>query len=126
MYGRHMPNYGTLPLNGLGSGVAASVLVPSDNITLFNAESPTSPQASIAFLRARGKDGLPAGFTVTSSAASGTVQFQGSNQDIASTYQTLITFANSAASFYADLGEFQFYRANLSAGTGPVTVIVQG
>lgn len=125
-----MPNYGTLPSTGAGSGVAATVLDPGDQQILFNAESPTAPQLSIAVCRSSGPTGVPAGIVFTIKAASGTVLILGANVDTAAEWalsegKPLYTSANQAWDYYADVGNFNFYCCQLSAGSGPVTAIAQ-
>jgi hypothetical protein len=115
-----MPNYGSLS----GGGVATEIF-PGDSLILFNAESPTAPQASISLAMGLGAMGR-AGITFTIAATAGTVQIQGSNQDVAGTYQTLWTTTNVANDMYADLGGFAYYRANITVlSSGTVTVIAQ-
>jgi hypothetical protein len=128
-----MPNYG-IPQSGSqlppNQGLNLAVINPGDSIVLFNAESPAAPQPSVAFARGVGPMNIPAGivFTISFAAApTDSLVIQGSNQDIDSQYQTLYTSTNKQTDFYADLGEFLFYRAKLvsqSAG-GAVTVIAQ-
>lgn len=114
-----MPNY-----NAAQPGGSLTSVPPGTPFTLFNAESPAAPQASIAFARAYSPNGSPAGMVFHVQAATGTVNIQGSNVDTDAAYQTLHTTTNLANDFYADLGEFAFYRAQLSAGAGPITVLV--
>jgi len=133
-----MPNYGTLPLTGQGSGVAATVLSPGDRMLLFGTlvngvvtgESPTAPQQSIAVARSSGPTGVPAGGVFTIQAASGTVLILGSNVDTPAQWALaettpLYTATDQANAFYTDIGEFAYCSAKLSAGTGPVIVIMQ-
>lgn len=125
-----MPNYGTLPSTNAGSGVAATVLDPGDQMKLFDAESPAAPQVSIAVARSSGPTGVPAGLLFTIKAPSGTILILGANQDTAAEWalsvgKPLYTSTNQAWDYYADVGNFNFYACQLSAGTGPVTVIAQ-
>ena len=120
---------------GQPGGFNLSVINPGENITLFNAETPTAPQSSVAFLRGVGPMETPAGiaFTISTSIANPTISvlIQGSNQDIDSQYQTVYTSTNKQNDFYADAGEFLFYRAKVNSGTsggggyGTITVIAQ-
>lgn len=120
-----MPNYGTLQ-----SGGGVTAVAPGDSMVLFNAESPTAPQASIAFARGIGITGQPSGIVFTAkwaAAPTATLAIQGSNADVDADYQTLNTVTNSQYANYADVGNFLFYRGKLltqSAG-GAVTLIAQ-
>lgn len=125
-----MPNYGTLPSTGAGSGVAATVLDPGDQQYLFNAETPTAPQLSIAFCRSSGPTGVPSGITFTIKAPSGTILILGANVDTLAEWTLavavpLYTSTNQAFASYSDLGNFNFYCCQMSAGTGTVTVLAQ-
>ena len=116
-----MPIYG-VPQSG---GVLTS-LNPGDIFSLWNNESPTAPNlSSVAFARGVGEGLQPSGmvFQLIGGAAAN-VAIQGSNQDINGDYITLSTLS-SAAPYYQDSGNFAFYRAQLTSGTGPLSVIVQ-
>lgn len=66
-------------------------------------------------------------FTVTfASAPTATVLIQGSNDDVDGHYQTLATLT-TITGYYADLGEFAYYRAYLSvySAGGMPTVLLQ-
>ena len=141
-----MPNYGVAQAGSIpgtppvtaGQGVAGQQggfnvvsLIPGDGpYTLFNAESPTAPQSSVAFCRgpAPGNE-MPAGivFTISWAAApTATLAIQGSNVDSDAQYQDL-HISTTQQDYYLDLGNFAFYRAKLktqSAG-GAVTVIAK-
>ncbi len=125
-----MPNYGTLPLTGAGSGVAATVLDPGDQQKLFDGEMPVAPQLSIAIARSSGPTGVPAGIVFTIKAPTGTVLILGANVDTPTEWalsegKPLYTSTNQAWDYYADIGNFNFYACQLSAGNGAVTVIAQ-
>lgn len=125
-----MPNYGTLPSTGAGSGVAATVLSPGDQEYLFNDESPAAPQLSIAISRSSGPTGVPSSIVFSIKAAGGTVLILGANVDNAAEWalaegNPLYTSTNQAYDYYDDIGNFNFYCCQLSAGAGPVTVIAQ-
>ena len=128
-----MPNYGVaqagsqLPPN---QGLNLSVINPGESIYLFNAESPAAPQASVAFCRGVGPMETPAGLVFTikfATAPTDSLVIQGSNTDLDGDYQTLFTSTNKQYDYYADIGEFLFYRAKLvsQSGGGAVTVLVQ-
>lgn len=126
-----MPNYGVAQSgSNVVSGLNLVVLNPGDQFFLFNAESLTAPQASVAFNRGPGPTLEPAGivFTIKFAAApTDSLVIQGSNTDVDGDYQTLFTSTNKQFDYYADIGEFAYYRAKLvsqSAG-GAVTVIAQ-
>ena len=115
------------------AGGVLTAVYPGEKFTLFDGtESPASGTKSVAFNRAPG-NGQTNGqvFTVTfASSATATVLVQASNDDVEAHYQTVATLAFAGVTtpgYYADSGEFKFYRANLSAytGGGMPTVIVQ-
>jgi hypothetical protein len=122
-----MPNYG-IPQVG---GVLASVL-PGDTYTLFNAETPTAPQSSVAFARGYTPGtgaSAPILFTVSFANASPTAQvdIMASNVDADSQYQVVNSVVNSQLGFYQDAGNFAYYRARLTSGSGgALTVIAKG
>lgn len=133
-----MPNYGVAQAGSQAppnQGLNLTVLNPGDAMYLFNAETPTAPQASVAFCRGVGPMEIPAGlvFTIKISGANptDTVLIQGSNTDLDADYQTVFTSTNKQFDYYADIGEFSFYRAKLNSGTsggggfGTLTVLVQ-
>lgn len=124
-----MPNYGVAQAGSNdppNQGLNLTELIPGDKFTLFNAESPTAPQASVAFNRGPAVGTItPSPLVFTIAAASGTVDIQASNQDVDATYQSQNTSTSLAHDSYSDQGIFAYYRAKLTAGTGPVTVIVQ-
>ena len=120
-----MPIYGSLPSGGGGTGVPATELNAGDQIALFNAETPAALQASIAIAVQLGA-GQPRGVVFTVQAPGSTIAIQGSNQDVASEYQTLHTTTSLGNDFYSDLGGFCYYRALCTAFTsGVVSVIAQ-
>jgi len=116
-----MPVYGSL---------GPTAIVPGDNYVLFNGtETPASGTKSIAIARAEGAhDTGVMTFTVQfASSPTATVSIEASNVDADASYQTIYAGAGTQQDYYADLGGFAFYRANLSAYTsgGMPTVIVQ-
>jgi hypothetical protein len=115
-------------------GAAVTTLYPNQQLALFDGtESPASGVKSAAFRCHHGSAQVPGGqvFTVTfASSATATVLIQASNDDVEAHYATVgtIPFAGvTTPGYYADLGNFKFYRANLSAytGGGMPTVLVQ-
>jgi hypothetical protein len=126
-----MPPYGDLPSKVGATGQGATSLVPGDRLALFNAETVTAPQSSIAVARGYNPAGgaaVPMVFTIHFAAApTASVLIQGSNVDVDAQYQTVFTSTGLQDENYTDYGIFQFYRAQLasqSAG-GALTVIVQ-
>lgn len=123
-------NYGVTQSGGTTSASQLVALQPGDAFTLFSAESPAAPQASVAFTRAMGPGGVDGGTTFTiafAAAPTDAVAIQGSNTDVDAQYQTLYTSTNKQFDSYTDTGRWAFYRAKLvsqSAG-GAVTVIAQ-
>lgn len=118
-----MPNY-----NVPQAGGVLTALQPGDGpYYLFNAESPTAPQASVAFARGYSPTGNMALTFQVVDATTAVVQIQGSNLDVAADYVVLHT-SNMASGTpldsYTDLNGFAFYRAYLVSGTGPLTVVV--
>ena len=119
-----------MPLYGVAqAGGVLTAVYPGEKFTLFDGtESPAAGVKSVAFNRAPG-NGITNGqvFTVGFPfAPTATVQIQASNDDVEAHYQTLATVTTQKG-YYADYGEFRFYRAVLSAyssGSMP-TVIVQ-
>ena len=128
-----MPNYGTpqAGFNQTSPGLNLTTLLPGDRLALFNAETPTAPQASVAFARGYAPQGQPPRITFTVAFAAqptAVVQIQGANQDLDAQYQTLFSSAvNDQTSSYVDNGCFAFYRARLDSQTagGALTVIAQ-
>lgn len=124
-YTAAMPNYGVAQVGGTVAAVA-----PGDQYFLWNAETPTAPQASVAFARQMGPGQTDAGITFTISFASAptdSLVIQGSNVDSDAQYQSLYTSTNKQLDAYTDTGRWAFYRAKLvtqSAG-GAVTIIAQ-
>ena len=123
-----MPSYG-LPQAG---GITA--LYPGDSLTLFGAETPSAPQASIVFARGMSPSG-DAGTTFQSGFASSptaTLEVLGSNIAPAADFTlgdwaVLYTSTDKPADSYTDLNRFAYYcvyLATQSAG-GAVTVAVQ-
>lgn len=117
-----------MPLYGSPQGPVAAI--PGDTVVLFNAETLTAPSNSIALNRATGPGGYPAGIVFTvhfASSPTAVLTIQGSNQDTDSWYQTLWTNAGTQNDYYADQGNFAFYRAHLESqsGGGAVTVVAQ-
>ena len=115
-------------------GTAVTTLYPNQQLALFDGtETPALGVKSAAFRCHHGSAQVPCGqtFTVTfPQSATATVMIQASNDDLEAHYQTLqsLGFAGvTTPAYYADYGEFKFYRANLSAytGGGMPTVIVQ-
>lgn len=122
-----MPLYGAVQ-----SGSNLTSVEPGESYTLFNAETLTAPQSSIAFLRGYTPGaGQPAGivFTVHFAAASptATVAIQASNGDSDLLYQTVGSIVNVQNGYYADAGNFKYYRAQLvsQSSGGALTVIAQ-
>jgi hypothetical protein len=118
-----MPNYGS------GALGVATQLFPGDLYYLFNGESPTAPQASIAIATAFAPNG-DAGFLFQiffAAAPTSALVIQASNIDQDALYQTVYTSTNKQQDAYIDTDRWQFYRAKLisqSAG-GVVTVVVK-
>lgn len=121
-----MPNYGTLQ-----AGNVLTALYPgSGPYYLFNAETPTAPQASIAFNRAFSASLNDNGTTfqiIFASAPTSSVLIQGSDIDVDGDYLTLYTSTSKQFDSYTDVQRFSFYRAKVatqSAG-GAITVVAQ-
>lgn len=108
---------------------------PGDTLVLFGSlvagvltgESPTPPQMSLAMCRGLGPMNVPAPILFHIIAPSGVVSIYGSNVDIAADYLALppLFTATDQTVYYQDAGNFLFYVAYLSSGTGPVTVVAQ-
>lgn len=120
-----MPNYGVAQAGGV-----LTAIQPGDWYKLFDAETATAPQASVAFARAPSPSGADEGITFTISFATqptAVVLIQGANVDSDAEYQTLFQSANLQTDKYTDRNRFAFYRAvvqSQSAG-GAITVIAQ-
>ena len=121
-----MPIYGVTQIGGV-----LTALGPGESMKLFDGtETPSAGVKSVAFNRAAGPILTPAGivFTIVFGAANAnsTVQIQGSNDDVDGHYQTLfVTTQGVQDSYYADAGNFCYYRAVLntySAGGQPVVI----
>jgi hypothetical protein len=119
-----MPNY-----NPTQSGGVADIR-PGDSFFLFNAESPTAPQASVQFARGVSPSGNDAGMTFEidfAVAPTAVVLIEASNTDIDADYQTVWTSTNLQHDNYTDTARWAFYRAALStySAGGALTVKVQ-
>lgn len=124
-----MPNYGVAQAGSPG-GNNLTEIQPGDLFYLFNAESPTAPQASVAVAMGYVPNNASGQvvFTVHWAAApTAALVIQGSHVDVDAQYQTLTTFTNVQDGYYADVGGFAFYRAKLSSQSagGAVTVIAK-
>jgi hypothetical protein len=124
-----MPNYGIPQAGG-----TLTALQPGDKLTLFNAESPAPPQASVAFARGMGMMSADGGSTFHASFATpptaAVVNIQAANQDIDADYTNVgtLTFTGPQTDqAYTDVGRSAFYRAQLASqsGGGAITVTVQ-
>ena len=120
-----MPNYGIVQ----AGGTLPTALQPGDSMYLFNAESPTPPQASVAFARGFDPAGSSAPIVFTASWAvspTAVLNIQASNVDADAQYITLGTI-NASPGYYSDQGGFAFYRAQLASQSvgGAITVRVQ-
>jgi hypothetical protein len=120
-----MPNYGVAQVGG-----TVTAVYPGDTYVLFNAETPTAPQASVAFNRAPSGWESPGGIIFTISFANTTptarVDIEGSNVDSDAQYQSLAQIINLQNGYYSDAGTFAYYRAKLVSGSGgALTVIAQ-
>ena len=125
-----MPNY-SVPQAGFNGppneGLNLAVLIPGDVYFLFNAETPTAPQASVAFARGLGPNGQkgPILFTISfASSPTAVVEIQAADTDLDANYQTVFTSTSTQLDNYSDLGLFSFYRAKLvsQSGGGAITV----
>lgn len=95
---------------------------PGDTLMMFDgSETPGTNVKSIALSRATGPGNKPAGIVFTinyPSAPTATCVVQASNEDVDAEYQTVNTFqAGNQLDWYADIGNFAFYRAVLTAYT---------
>jgi hypothetical protein len=122
-----MPNYGVAQIGG-----QLTCVYPGDPFYLFNAETPTPPQASVAFNRGNSPSFDDAGTTFQISWATAptatldSVSIQGSNDGVH--WQTLYTSAAGLQQDnFTDITRWQFYRALLNAEStgGALTVLVQ-
>lgn len=126
LYGVNQSGFNPAPNQGLN----LTAVQPGDSFTLFNAETVTAPQASVAFSRAAGPANSDGGTTFSisfASAPTAVVQIQAANQDLDSEYVTVYTSSNTQHDAYTDVGRSAFYRARVlsqSAG-GAITVIAQ-
>jgi hypothetical protein len=126
-----MPNYGTMPITGTGTGVSATVLGSGDTMVLFSAESPTAPQASLAIAPGVAGGESPA-ITFQASwsvAPTASLLIQGAMADTSAGWaaaSTLATLTTSPAT-YTDTGAWAYYRAYLSSQSagGALTVIAR-
>jgi hypothetical protein len=130
-----VPNYGVAQSGSFpNQGNNLTTLIPGDlPFYLFNAETPTAPQASVAFCRGftpgTGGATVPLTFEISFASASPTaeVDIQGSNTDADADYISLYSSVNQQYDYYSDYGGFRFYRAKLvtySSG-GALTVLVK-
>jgi hypothetical protein len=122
-----MPLYG-VPQSGGNSSANLNLasIQPGDQYTLFNAETLTAPQASVAFTRGQGPFGEN-GVTFQMSfatAPTAVLVIQGSNVDLDAAYETLWTSTNTQYDNYTDTAKWAFYRAKLvsQSGGGACTV----
>lgn len=117
-----MPNY-----NASGTVYA---LYPGDEITLFDAETPTAPQASQQVAMQPNKDGGPAALAVQvsyASAPTATLDIQAANVDADANYVTIGSSQNTQHDLVEIGSSAAFIRVNLasqSAG-GAVTVVLR-
>ena len=118
----------------LYSATNAPQVFQGDSFALFDGtETPSAGLKSIAFERKQygNLNPSPMTFSVTFPAsATATILIQGSNDNVEAHFQTVSTipFAGvTTPANYGDLGQFRYYRVNLSAYTGGnmPTVIVQ-
>jgi hypothetical protein len=115
------------------AGNTARGVFPLQSFTLFDGtETPSAGVKSVAFQALPSSaPKISAGqvFVVTfPSSPTATVQIQASNDDVDGHYQTLTTTVTATQnSYYADYGEFKFYRAviNAYASGGMPIVTVQ-
>jgi|SRR5580658_897777 hypothetical protein len=99
-----------------------------ESLYLFNAETLTAPQASIAFSRAYSPSGMDAGITFQmfyAASPTAVLIIQGSNDGV--NWINLYTSNNEQSDNYTDNTRWAFYRAYLSSqsGGGAVTVLAQ-
>lgn len=106
-------------------------LIPGQNLKLFDAETPSAGQSSIAFNRSPAPgDQVPSPIVFTfafASAPTAVVTVQGSNDNVEANFQDLYTSTSLQHDFYADQGIFAWYRyhcVSYSAG-GAFTGAVQ-
>jgi len=121
-----MPNYGVKQ-----SGGVLTEIQPGDQFVLFNAESPTPPQASVAFNTGYqpGGQSPQIAFTIDFATApsASEVHIQGANINADADFQDLYVSTNVQHDLYLDNGKLAFYRAKLvgNTGGGALTVIAQ-
>jgi len=128
-----MPNYGTVPQSGLGSGVGPTQLQPGDSMLVngvVTGETPTNGISSIAIQRGLGPINTPAGIVFEVQAAARTILILGTNVDTPAAWALAVgaplsTITNEAEAIYTDAGNFLFYAAYPSAGSGTAIVIAQ-
>ena len=126
-----MPLYGTLPATGTGSGIGPTALAPGESMTLFAASDSLTAGTtcnSIAISPVGGQGGSSTQLVFTASWATtptASLQIQASNDGV--NWMSVGVPITTSPAYYADLGIFAQYRANLasqSAG-GALTCIVQ-
>lgn len=127
-----MPIYG-IPQSGSFPNAANNLTTvqPGDTFVLFSAESPTPPQASVAFCRGQAPGtgvASPIVFQATwATTPTAQMDVQGSNTDVDAAYLSLGSITTQDG-FYSDAGGFRFYRGRLvsQSGGGAVTLIAKG
>lgn len=138
-----MPNYGVAQagsnratptvVNGAAGqpgGFNVVALQPGQSYLLFNAETLTAPQSSIAVLMAMGPDaGADRGVSFSihfASAPTAQVDIQASNVDDDAQYVSVYSSTNRQNDGYVDYGRYLFYRAQLVSGgsNDALTVII--
>jgi len=124
-----MPNYGSLPITGTGTGQGSTALGSGDWIALFSAETLTAPQSSIAISQVPGVGGpTEITFSIAFAAAPTSVLvIQGANSDTDAAYQTLFTSTSKLQDNYTDTVAWGYYRAQLvsQSSGGACTVIAR-
>ena len=115
-----MPVYGVAQAgSNATAGLNLTSLISGDDYVLFNAETLTAPQASVAFAVAYSVNGEPVTKTFTmdfASSPTAALLIQGANVDTDANYQTLYTSTNIQHDNYTDTLAFKYYRAKLSTG----------
>jgi hypothetical protein len=128
-----MPLYG-VPQSGpnaTNSGLNLTSLAPGDGpFYLFNAETLTAPQASVAFARATAFGGADNGTTFNirfAAAPTAVVVIEAANVDVDANYVSVFTLTDTQIGAYTDIGRSCFYRARLvsQSGGGALTVTAQ-
>lgn len=127
-----MPVYDT-PQSGSNSdlGLNLTCVIPGDSYTLFDGtETPAENLASVAFARGPSPSMNDAGctFYMSGCPADCAVDIQGANEDLDTSYVTLLTLSPDANGNdgQTDTGRAQFYRALISAyssGDMPVVTV---